>query len=577
ARIKLLEYKDKGTIELSGDDAPIKGMSLETEEEAGVERSTERGSNDTEEMVNVLTFMDAANILTSGVADVSVPPAAKVLTIGVPTGSGLVPTVSAIFTTASVVTPYSRRKEMEEKMAREDQRIDEQIARDAKIVRIHVEEELQMLIDGLDINNEVIAKHLQEYKQSEAELIIGEKINLINEQVKYQDHHAKILKYQAQQSKPLSKKERREFYIEKFIPIWKQIEDFVPMASKEEGERVKKKGLKLEQGSAKRMKTSEDVSEEDLKEMMQLVPLEEVYVEALQSTLPLLVKKCSHYAPAEEVCTAAEIIKQHNMVEKDEFNRLSKSFSKLKQHYISLELAMLLNKEIFQKNNTSVNETKPSFDQLFELYDLKVEFQAKYITIEKLKAKIKRSNKPSTTNIVKKDIYKIETINIELEHRVIKLTAKNKHLKQTYKQLYDSINPSRVLAKEHAKSVVNKLNQKKIKGKDIVDNAAQVSNATIIAPRMYKFDPVTLAPKDKNNRETHIYYLKHTMEQAVILREIVEQAKSLNPLDSASYSVCKYVKLIQEFLGYVRDTCPDIYKPSKRLVTVTPINKKKTV
>ncbi|GJW07169.1 hypothetical protein Tco_1569592 [Tanacetum coccineum] len=29
---------------------------------------------------------------------------------------------------------------------------------------------------------------------------------------------------------------------------------------------------------------------------------------------------------------------------------------------------------------------------------------------------------------------------------------------------------------------------------------------------------------------------KHTMEQAVILREIVEQAKSLNPLDSASYS-----------------------------------------
>ncbi|GJV94553.1 retrovirus-related pol polyprotein from transposon TNT 1-94 [Tanacetum coccineum] len=36
--------------------------------------------------------------------------------------------------------------------------------------------------------------------------------------------------------------------------------------------------------------------------------------------------------------------------------------------------------------------------------------------------------------------------------------------------------------------------------------------------------------------ETHIYYLKHTMEQAAILREIVEQAYSLNPLDSASYS-----------------------------------------
>ncbi|GJS32299.1 retrovirus-related pol polyprotein from transposon TNT 1-94 [Tanacetum coccineum] len=118
---------------------------------------------------------------------------------------------------------------------------------------------------------------------------------------------------------------------------------------------------------------------------------------------------------------------------------------------------------------------------------------------------------------------------------------------------------------------------RKFKGKDIVDNAAQASNATTIAPRMYKLDPVTLAPKDKNNRETHIYYLKHTMEQAAILREIVEQSKLLNPLDSASYSAYKYVKLIQELLRYVRETCPDIHKPSEKLVALTPINKKKIV
>ncbi|GJX95297.1 hypothetical protein Tco_0351095, partial [Tanacetum coccineum] len=94
---------------------------------------------------------------------------------------------------------------------------------------------------------------------------------------------------------------------------------------------------------------------------------------------------------------------------------------------------------------------------------------------------------------------------------------------------------------------------RKLKGKDVVDNAAQVSNATTIAPGMYKLDP------------------------ADILREIVEQAKSLNPIDSASYSACKYVKLIQELLGYVRDTCLDIQKPSEKFVAVTPINKKKTV
>ncbi|GKC02239.1 hypothetical protein Tco_0993849 [Tanacetum coccineum] len=118
---------------------------------------------------------------------------------------------------------------------------------------------------------------------------------------------------------------------------------------------------------------------------------------------------------------------------------------------------------------------------------------------------------------------------------------------------------------------------RKFKGNDIVNNVAQVSNATTIAPGMYKLDPITLAPKDKNNREIHIYYLKHTMEEVVILREIVEQAKSLNPLDSASYSACMYVKLIQELIGYVRDTCPDIHKPSEKLVAITPINKKKIV
>nr|GEW82443.1 putative leucine-rich repeat-containing protein [Tanacetum cinerariifolium] len=77
ARIKLLEDKDRGSVELSGDDAPIKGRT--------------------------------ANVLTSGVAAVSVPPVAGVLIVGVPTVSGLVPTVSAIFTIAIVVTPYSRR------------------------------------------------------------------------------------------------------------------------------------------------------------------------------------------------------------------------------------------------------------------------------------------------------------------------------------------------------------------------------------------------------------------------------------------------------------------------------------
>ncbi|GKA06283.1 hypothetical protein Tco_0685507 [Tanacetum coccineum] len=240
----------------------------------------------------------------------------------------------------------------------------------------------------------------------------------------------------------------------------------------------------------------------------------------------------------------AELIEQHIMVEKDEYNRLSKRFSELEQHCISLEIAMQLNKEIFQKNNTSMNQIELSFDQLFELNNLKAELQAKDTTIKKLKAHIKRVNETSTSESVRKDLDEIKTINIELEHRVIKLIAENKHLKK--KQTLIKKNKttlrfnyqSRVRAKEQTESLVNQVNQKsveifdlnaqlqekvfvittlknelrKLKGKDIVDNAAHMSNVATIAPGMYKLDLVILAPKVKNNREAHEYYLKHTIE-----------------------------------------------------------------
>nr|GFC77661.1 hypothetical protein [Tanacetum cinerariifolium] len=55
ARIKLLEDKDRGVTEHSGDDASIKGRNLD-EGEAVVERV----SDDTEEIATVLTSMDVA-------------------------------------------------------------------------------------------------------------------------------------------------------------------------------------------------------------------------------------------------------------------------------------------------------------------------------------------------------------------------------------------------------------------------------------------------------------------------------------------------------------------------------------
>nr|GEY64556.1 hypothetical protein [Tanacetum cinerariifolium] len=120
-RIKLLEDKDRGNAELIGDDALIKGKSMEIGEEVGGERSTERGMNDTKEMVNVLTSMEAANILVELLLSV----------------------FSLLLEFQLLVFPLS--------------------------------------VDLFPLNNEVITRHLQEYEQSETELTIGEKIDLINE------------------------------------------------------------------------------------------------------------------------------------------------------------------------------------------------------------------------------------------------------------------------------------------------------------------------------------------------------------------------------------------------------------
>nr|GEY73259.1 hypothetical protein [Tanacetum cinerariifolium] len=282
ARVKLLEDRERVVTERSGDDAPIKGRNLDEREAAA-----ERVSDDTEEMATVLTSMDTTTILASGAAKVptgsgSIPTAGPPAAV-VPTGSDVVLTAGLIFAIATVVTPYPRRKgketmvesetlkkkkiqeqmdiqmarQLEEEMERDAQRMNEQIARDAEIARIQAEEELQIMIDRIDMNNETVAKYLQEYHQFATELPLERRIELISDLIKYQDNYVK-----------------------------------------EEAKRFKRKGIRFKQESVKKLKTSEEVSEEvktpdevpeeKVKEMMQLVPIKEVYVEALKIKHPII-------------------------------------------------------------------------------------------------------------------------------------------------------------------------------------------------------------------------------------------------------------------------------------------------
>ncbi|GJS14317.1 hypothetical protein Tco_0408789 [Tanacetum coccineum] len=127
----------------------------------------------------------------------------------------------------------------------------------------------------------------------------------------------------------------------------------------------------------------------------------------------------------------------------DELFEVQNVFHQMEQA-VEQHLDSQLNHEIFQRDNPVSNHSALSFDQLFELNELKVQiivlqvFQRDTV-IKKLKEIIKSLSGKMKEDKIKKDLEEIETINIELDHRVSKLIAENEHLKQTYKQLYDSI------------------------------------------------------------------------------------------------------------------------------------------
>nr|GEU49892.1 hypothetical protein [Tanacetum cinerariifolium] len=133
------------------------------------------------------------------------------------------------------------------------------------------------------------------------------------------------------------------------------------------------------------------------------------------------------------------------------------------------------------------------------------EKEAKNIDIEiALEKKVKELD-----NIVCKMGQSTQTVHMLRNHKFSMIT--------TWKQALGFQNPFYL---KKAQQIRTMLYDGKLKRKEIADDAAT------IALEMYKLDPVILAPKVKNNREAHEYYLKHPIEQAAIPMEVVEQAKS---------------------------------------------------
>ncbi|GJZ00495.1 retrovirus-related pol polyprotein from transposon TNT 1-94 [Tanacetum coccineum] len=258
-----------------------------------------------------------------------------------------------------------------------------------------------------------------------------------------------------------------------------------------------------------------------------------------------------------------------DFIGKEIYDKLFKSYTTLEKHCISLEVDTQLNQEILQRDNSFSNQNAPCFDQYFELNELKAQSQEKDTIIKKLKERIRS-------------------------------LCGNMNENKTYKQLYNSIKPARFRLKEQCDDLINQVNIKsveisdlkaslqekvlvittlkddlmKLKGKALADNVVMKHSIDL---EILKIDVEYLNPRFLNNRSAHSDYLKHTQEEAVILKEIVEQGKSQNPLNTSLDSACKYTKQIQELLIIIGQTCPSFNNSNEKLVAVTPKNKDKRV
>ncbi|GJR25903.1 retrovirus-related pol polyprotein from transposon TNT 1-94 [Tanacetum coccineum] len=81
----------------------------------------------------------------------------------------------------------------------------------------------------------------------------------------------------------------------------------------------------------------------------------------------------------------------------------------------------------------------------------------------------------------------------------------------------------------------------------------------------------------KNNRSAHLNYIGHLKESVETVREIVEEARAVKPLDSSLNYACRYTKLSQELLECVIGTCPKNFNERDNKAPSTPVTRKKQV
>ncbi|GJW58939.1 retrovirus-related pol polyprotein from transposon TNT 1-94, partial [Tanacetum coccineum] len=255
----------------------------------------------------------------------------------------------------------------------------------------------------------------------------------------------------------------------------------------------------------------------------------------------------------------AEMSKVHNEL---------KHISKLEREYLNLQLNL---QESFDNNKSQTSQEAPDFNSFFKIKNLEHQIQEKDNVIRDLKVLVSNVNDRSCEPYNANDV-------TDLLEQNERLRAEIEKVKQHYKEMFESIKITRTSTNEQTSSLLTQIEDLKAQLEGNLKVATRSSVKTkVLAPGMYAIDVEPIPPRLKNNRNAHLTYINHLKESVETVREIVEEARVVKPLDNALNYACQYTKLSQELLEYVIGTCPKSFNERDNKAPSTPVTRKKQV
>ncbi|GJR55259.1 retrovirus-related pol polyprotein from transposon TNT 1-94 [Tanacetum coccineum] len=258
----------------------------------------------------------------------------------------------------------------------------------------------------------------------------------------------------------------------------------------------------------------------------------------------------------------AEMSKLHNE---------SKHISKLEREYLNLQLKYQHLQESFDNKKSQASQEAPDFNSFFKIKNLEHQIQEKDNVIRDLKVLVSNVNDRSCEPYNANDV-------TDLLEQNERLRAEIEKVKQHYKEMFESIKITRTSTNEQTSSLLTQIEDLKAQLEGNLKVATRSSVKTkVLAPGMYAIDVEPIPPRLKNNRNAHLTYINHLKESVETVREIVEEARVVKPLDNVLNYACQYTKLSQELVEYVIGTCPKEFTERDSKAPSIPLTRKKQV